>query len=469
MAERVEATPYGGVALGLRVAEHVGLLSEIDERLSVLKQHQPYTEGQHVMNIALNALCGGAALQDIELRRNDAAFLEMLGTTQIPGASTAGDFCRRFSESALDALQDAINEARLNAWATQGPEFTRRTAVLDIDSSIVKTTGECKEGMELTYKGVWGYHPLLVSYANTSEPLFILNRPGARPSVEGAPALLDRAIALCERAGHTDVLMRGDTAFTMTRHLDRWDRPGVRFVFGMMAHRGMTGRAEAIEEALYAEFRREADKALARPKSRAKQPRVKQQIVEDKGYKDLRLEREDIAEFEHKPSRAERTYRIVVLRKTITEHRGQLCLGNTHRYFFYITNDREMTAAQVIRESNQRCAQEKLIGELKSGVRSLRAPLNTTLSNGAFMIAASLAWSLKAWLAMMVPTTPRWRGKHVAERNRLLRMSFRGFVQELMLLPLQVARSGRKRILRILCWRPSLAVFFRLAEALAFA
>jgi hypothetical protein len=196
---------------------------------------------------------------------------------------------------------------------------------------------------------------------------------------------------------------------------------------------------------------------------------VKQQIVQEKGYKDLRLVREDIAEFEHKPSRADRTYRVVVLRKQIAEHRGQLCLGNDHRYLFYITNDREMTAERVVRESNQRCAQEKLIGELKSGVKSLRAPLNTLSSNGAFMIAASLAWSLKAWLAMMAPVTARWRAKHVSERSRLLRMSFRVFVQEMMLLPLQVARSGRKLLLRILCWRPSLPVFFRLAEGFAFA
>lgn len=469
MAERVEATTYGGVALAQRMAERAGLMKAIGARVHVLKQHQPYSEGDHVMNMALNPLCGGASLEDIKHRRHDAAFLETLGTLAIPDSTTAGDFCRRFRGSDVEALQDAINEARLNVWRAQGPRFAEKTAVLDIDSTIVGTTGECKQGMELTYKGVWGYHPLLVTYANTNEPLFIVNRSGARPSVEGAPALLDKAIQLCRDAGHTKILMRGDTAFSMTRYLDAWHEDGVHFVFGLAANQGMKAFADSIENEMYTEFVRAADVAFQQTQTRARQPRIKEQIVEERGYKNLRLVREDIVEFAHQPQRAEHAYRVVALRKTILEYQGQLCLGNADRYFFYITNDPSRSAQQIVRESNLRCAQEKLIGELKSGVRALRAPLNTLLSNNVFMIATSLAWSLKTWLALTTPVASRWRSTHTAERNRLLRMSFRSFVQELMLLPLQVARSGRRLILRVLCWRPSLPTFFRLAEAIGFA
>lgn len=451
------------------MAERSGLMRAINEQVEVLKQHQPYSEGDHVLNIALNALCGGASLQDIEHRRNDAAFLEMLDTLAIPDPTTAGDFCRRFKAEDVEALQDAINDTRLNFWRTLGSSFVKRTAVLDIDSTFVETTGACKEGMDMTYKGTWGYHPLLVTYANTNEPLFIVNRSGGRPSAEGAPELLDKAIALCRRAGHESILMRGDTAFSMTGYIDKWHEQGVNFVFGMMAHKGMTTRADSLEKAQYAELVRNAEDVFAKKKTRKKQPRVKQGIVEKKGYKNLKLQREDIAEFVHTPSRAKHTYRVVVLRKTVTEHRGQLYLGNADRYFFYLTNDFDSSAREIVRHSNQRCAQEDLIGELKHGVNALRAPLNTLLSNNVYMVAASLAWSLKTWLALSTPVAPRWRSEHTAERRQLLRMSFRTFVHEFILLPLQVVRTGRQLVLRVLTWRPSLVVFFRLAHAFGFA
>jgi hypothetical protein len=222
-------------------------------------------------------------------------------------------------------------------------------------------------------------------------------------------------------------------------------------------------RAKNVHPNDYELLLRKADRAFA--SQRAKQPRVKEEVVRERGYLNKRLVSEDTAEFEHKPSKAKKSYRIVVLRKFIMEERGQLTLGGHFRYFFYVTNDRSLSHAEVIAESNGRCNQENLIEQLKNGARALHAPVNTLNANWAYMVIASLAWTLKAWAGLLLPVSPRWRDTHEAERDAIVRMDFRTFLQRFMLLPAQIIRSGRRTIYRLLAWRPDLPVLFRLLDA----
>lgn len=463
-ADRVDAIPCGGIGAIHQLAHRVGLVRALDTRLPILMVRRPYSEADHVLTIAYNLICGGHVLDDIEVRRNDAAFLDALGARTIPDPTTAGDFCRRFCAEHVDKLMNIINDVRVGVWRRQSAAFFEQTAKIDADGSIVETHGGCKQGMGLAYNGIWGYHPLLVSLANTGEPLFIVNRSGNRPSQEGAPSYFDRAIELCRRAGFQDVLLRGDTAFSQTANFDRWTEAGVRFVFGFDAAPILVETADTLTNEEYRDLERKAKAAIENV--RAKQPRVKEAIVTEKEYLNLRLVREEIAEFTHQPSRAKRVYRMVVVCKSIVEERGQRLLDEKQRYFFYVTNDLEMTAEEVVREANERCNQENVIEQLKNGVRALHAPLNTLEANWAYMVIASLAWSLKAWAALCLPVAPRWQKRHAEDRERVLRMDFRSFVQRLILVPAQILRTGRTLVYRLLAWRPDLPILFRLLDAL---
>jgi len=234
IADRTRGLAYGGIGGMLVLAKQTGLVKAIDDKLKLLKRHLPYYESDHVLNIAYNILCNGDCLEDIERLRNDEVYLDALGAQRVPDPTTAGDFCRWFKANDVEALMDAINQARLGVWKQQPEEFFEE-AVIDVDGMIVETTGECKEGMNISYKGIWGYHPLVVSLANTAEPLYLVNRSGNCTSSEGAAKYIDRAMDLCDTVSFRNILVRGDTDFSQTKYLDRWDGRGARFIFGINA------------------------------------------------------------------------------------------------------------------------------------------------------------------------------------------------------------------------------------------
>jgi hypothetical protein len=192
----VEVTPYGGVAAMHRLVTRLGLVEAINAELTLLKIHLPYHESDHVLNMAYNVLTGGTRLEDIERLRHDVAHMNAVGADLIPDPTTAGDFCRRFAEDDVIALMDAVSSVRPQLWRGRGRNLLGPVAYIDVDGTIVPTTGAYKQGMDISYKGIWGYAPLLVTLANTREVLFLVNRPGNAPSHQDAAGWIDKAIDL---------------------------------------------------------------------------------------------------------------------------------------------------------------------------------------------------------------------------------------------------------------------------------
>ena len=461
IADRIRAVASGGIALIHRMVQALGLDREIDDRLELLKFHQPYHESDHVTNIAFNLLAGGECLEHLELLRNDENYLDMLGARRIPDPTTAGDFCRRFESAApIDALQTAINEARIRVWQAQPSDFFKH-AIIDADGTFVEAS-DCTEGADFSRKG-FGFHPLVVTLANTQEVLSLENRTGPSQSHEGAAARLDQAVELVKRAGFRRVTLRGDTDFSQTAFLDGWHDSRVRFVFGYAAYDNIIGKADSLPESAWSLLDREGYEIKTEP--RARPTNTREQCVVEREYRNIHLDEEHYSEFDYQPTKCRRNYRMVVVRKRLSITKGQELLFPEVRYFFYITNRRDISAREVVRLANTRCAQERVIGQQKSDVRSLRAPLDNLHSNWAYMVMATLAWNLAKWLALLLPERGRWKDRHASEKNAVLRMNFGTFVRAFMLVPAQVVRGARRVTLRLLAWNPWQRVFFRALAA----
>ena len=452
MADRIRAINCGGIGAFHLLARNSGLIDAINDTLKLFKIHLPHHESDHVLNIAYNTLAGGTCLDDIELLRNDETYMDALGAERIPDPTTAGDFTRRFSEAAVVALMETVNTVRVKMWDQRMNKEERAEAILDVDGTIAPTTGECKQGIGLSYNGIWGYHPLLISLANTLEPLYLVNRSGNRPSHDGAAPWIDRAVSLA-RKSFKKVCVRGDTDFALTVNFDRWTADGVGFAFGLDAMPNLVNTAENLDKRCWCGLKRREKNMPQSGQSRQRPLRVKEQIVVEKQYQNIKLEQEHVAEFTYQPTKCTQSYRVVVLRKKLAVEKGQVRLWDDCRYFFYITNREDLSTAEVVYFCNDRCNQENLIEQLKNGLNALRMPVGDLESNWAYMVICSLAWTLKAWFALVVRSRDG--------REKLLRMEFRQFLNAIIKLPVQIINAGRRIIYRVQGYNHWLHTFFR--------
>jgi hypothetical protein len=456
LGDKVHGLACGGIGAFHVLAQRLKLPQAINGKLHLLKKHLPYFESDHVLNMAYNLLAGGEVLDDLELLRNNENYLNALDAQRIPDPTTEGDFLRRFTEGDVKLLLEILNDRRLLVWQQQ-PQAFFDTAIIEVDGSLVGTTGECKQGMDLSYKGVWGYHPLLVSLANTQEVLYVVNRPGNRPSHDDAVYWINKAIVLTRRAGFRRVVLRGDTDFAQTEEFDSWDTAGVTFYLGLDAMPNLVEIADNLGEKAWQKMKRRPRYARLGP-PRQRPDNVKERIVRARGYENTRLVSEQVAEFSYRPGKCRKAYRVVVVRKNLTVEKGEQHLFDDIRYFFYITNDTSTSAEEMVHFALERCQQENLIEQLKNGVKALQVPVHDLVSNWAYMVIGSLAWNLKAWFGLLQP--------RAADRQAILTMEFKKFLRAFLLLPCQLVKSGRRLIYRLLSWNPWVGVLLRSVEKL---
>ncbi|WP_024333282.1 IS1380 family transposase [Desulfotignum balticum] len=448
---RHQGISYGGIGLIHLLAQKTGLFKEIDKNLELLKRHLPYHESDHVANMAYNILAGGTCLEDIELLRKNPAWLDALGAQIIPDPTTAGDFLRRFEEQDVLDFMSTKNNIRKKIWGKQPTSF-KKMAIINIDGTISETYGQCKQGMDISYNGKWGYAPLIISLAGTREVLYVVNRSGNAPSHLDSAKWLDKTLNLVSDS-FEKVYIRGDTDFSLTSNFGKWDNR-CRFVFGMDARNNFVKLAGQIPESEWELLQKESRKIKTQP--RKKPENVKAQVVERRKFKNLKTECEHVAEFEYRPGKCQKPYRMIVLRKTIKMLKGQCQLFDDVRYFFYITNDDKKSVEQLIQFYRNRADHENDIEQLKNGVSALNNPSDSLISNWVYMAIASQSWDLKAWYGLLLP--------YRALGRSIVRMEFKKFIHTFIQIPCLIIKSGRKITYRLVGYNDQVKHIFNLLD-----
>ena len=413
-AEVIEREPVsadGGLTLAHQLVTRLGLDHSINRHLHLLKLHLPYHESDHVLTHAYNLFAGGRDLEDIQNLQHSPAMKNLLGACRIPDPTTAGDFLRRFGDEGLDALQRATDEARVKVWRKL-PKKERQSATLDMDSTLKEVYGVCKQGADFSYKGTWSYHPLLFTLAETGEPLRLVNRPGNRPSAEGAAELLGPCLEML-RANFGEVFLRGDSKFSRKEILRQAVAHGALFALVHEVTAPVWSAAFHLPEAQWKPLRAKPGSRFhpASGRTRRKRRRWRQAAVRRRGYRTLSTTEEWVAEIPYTPPGFDRPFRLVLRRQWIRAEQ-QLEFLTYYQYRAVITNipRSRMSASAIVHFAYGRCDQENAIEQAKNGLGAMRMPTGELRANGAFLLAAEIAWCLRAWLSLLAlpRDTRRW-------------------------------------------------------------
>lgn len=344
------------------------------------------------------------------------------------------------------------NTVRRKIWQQQPASF-KRLATINVDGTLCPTQGQCKQGMDISYNGQWGYHPLIVSLHNTREPLYVINRSGNAPSHLGSAQWIDKSLDLvC--GTFKKVQLRGDTDFSLSAHMDKWDER-CTFIFGVDAQPNLVKIANEVGDWQWEPLdKKQAPELKTQPRRRPQN--VKQQVVKKRKFKKIRTESEHVVHFTYQPGKCEKSYRVIALRKTLKVIKGELDLFDDIRYFFYITNDWKRPTAEMIQFYRNRSDHENDIDQLKNGVKTLTPASDSLLSNWALMVIASLAWDLKAWYGLLLS----YRRLGLS----MVRMEFKRFLNSFIRIPCLIIRTGRRIFYRLVGYNDQLKHVINFSE-----
>jgi hypothetical protein len=397
-----ELTAYGGLALLQQLARTVRFAEHIGAHVKVLKVHQGYGESDHLYHLLSALYAGASCVEDLGQLQEDEAYRRLAGADRVTDPSTMGDFLRRFGREDLNDLKAGIWGMRREAWRKL-KRGKRGWASLDLDSKICAVYGEQKEGADFGYEGSYGYHPEMLSLAETGEWLDVVNRPCNEVSGEKAVYLLRRNLPQVQEA-FRNVCVRGDTKFGRGDVLEECDRQGARVCLGWARTPKLVDIAESLPDKAWGVLERKQGKATKASRTRRKKRNLRRMKARRRGYTDKKLLREWVAEFAYHPIYKKKPmakgYRMIVIRKQV-EVAGKTGLFDVFSYRFILTDLVEPKLSKLVSYAYGRSDQENLIEQAKNGVSAFRMPTGQLLANEVWMTMAMLAHNFKSYLCLL--------------------------------------------------------------------
>lgn len=347
-----------GVPLVEEIVSKLDLREKIDELFGLPGSNRGIKARDYVMTIIYMFIDGALHLEDVRHLQSDEAFQELLAEMNLPTSDAIGDWLRRQGGKEAEKKILEVNEQLLKSLPKEGK-------VLDIDATIINAE---KGDSEKTYKGIYGYQPLLGIIAENGVVVGSDFREGNASPQSG---LVD-FIKSCRKNYPREIeIVRSDSAGWQKGLVDHCEKEKLKYTI-------TTDQTECLLEAV---------KSI--PESSW------QRGIRKNGIK----ESYEVAETEYCFGAKKRTVRLVVKRKQIKK---QYDLFLDYNYWTVATNlsKEDYNSQSVIDFHQGRGGMEKRIGELKHQHNLDRVPCGQFNANCLYFTIGLLAYNLLQMLKL---------------------------------------------------------------------
>jgi hypothetical protein len=421
---------HAGSALLGQIADKSGLTQALSVSLAGLKARRcGHDPGHVVRDLAVMLADGGDCLADLAaLRDQDALF------GSVASDSTAFRLIDRIASTPglLDAVAGAHARAREHVWNQVGAPDR---VTIEVDATLIASHSE-KEGAAGTFKGGYGFYPLMAYCDETGEALAAILRPGNAGSNTAADHVMvvEHALAQIpvELIETIEVLVRADSAGATHDLLDFCREHRLRYSVGF-----------ELTDQVRAAILKIPDTAWVSALATDGTPRENGQIAEITDDLDL--------------SGWPAGSRVIVRRErahpgaqlSFTDHDG-------HRFQAVLTDQTDPDIQVLERRQRQRAhAETHIRNDKDTGLRNL--PFRDFEHNRVWLMLVGIAHNLIVWTQRLLLTGQLARAEPKRLRYRLLHVAAR------------IAFHARKATLRIHAawpWAQALAAAFTRARTL---